>query len=360
MNAFDEILSDILTARHLYIYGAGIYGFEISAAIERLYGIKTYAFISSSKKGDGSDDSFAGKPHLSIEELPEDIEEALIIVVTPPDYHADIGKLLDNRPYVRYMVMEQRIIYEFMRRFYGKEYSLLSIEELGYLEKEKKSTFEIFRAVSVNDRKLLSGCPKQPYTIPIQCGAALTDRRVEELTDSCGDNISEKNGSYSELTGLYKAIRISTADYIGLCHYRRYLELSEEDYKRIAGNQIDAVLPLPYYCFGDSGFQWRRYISGEDMEILAEAVDKKEVFLNALGKSFLYNHNMFIARRDVAKDYGDWLFGILGAAETLFRKRDGSLKPRLMGYLGEVLTSVYFTVNAEKLKIVHAYENWLV
>ena len=78
------------------------------------------------------------------------------------------------------------------------------------------------------------------------------------LLDCDGRNISQKNGNYSELTVLYwiwKNQLISgcdKAEYYGLAHYRRILELTEDDMLRLENNEVDVVLPYP--------MRWKRYI----------------------------------------------------------------------------------------------------
>ena len=70
--------------------------------------------------------------------------------------------------------------------------------------------------------------PKDKMYLPLHVGAeGKMDPNGNVLDlgyvkDNTGDNISEKNSSYCELTGLYWAWKNLTADYIGLVHYRRY------------------------------------------------------------------------------------------------------------------------------------------
>lgn len=59
--------------------------------------------------------------------------------------------------------------------------------------------------------------------IPIQVGKALSQIDLGIQGDNTGDNISDLNPFYCELTAQYWAWKnLSDVEYIGLCHYRRY------------------------------------------------------------------------------------------------------------------------------------------
>lgn len=60
------------------------------------------------------------------------------------------------------------------------------------------------------------------------CGAFKNKVDEIELKDNNGDNISEKNNNYSELTGMYWLWKNVKSEYKGLFHYRRYLLLKKE------------------------------------------------------------------------------------------------------------------------------------
>ena len=64
--------------------------------------------------------------------------------------------------------------------------------------------------------------PTDPMYLPLHVGKAGKDLDLGFQGDNTGDNISEKNATYCELTGIYWAWKNLDADYIGLSHYRRH------------------------------------------------------------------------------------------------------------------------------------------
>lgn len=77
--------------------------------------------------------------------------------------------------------------------------------------------------------------------MPVQVGKSASTIDLGCQGDDVGDNISGKNKTYCELTGLYWAWKnLKDVDYIGLCHYRRYFDLSPKKYifKHIESDSI--------------------------------------------------------------------------------------------------------------------------
>ena len=70
--------------------------------------------------------------------------------------------------------------------------------------------------------------PAHPLLHPVQVGAALAQDHFPGFAhDDAGENISQKNRSYCELTAHYWAWKNVEADCYGFSHYRRYLYLDE-------------------------------------------------------------------------------------------------------------------------------------
>ena len=95
--------------------------------------------------------------------------------------------------------------------------------------------------------------PEEDIYVPVQVGAEGKDDLGYTL-DNSGDNISNKNSSFCELTGMYWAWKNLDADYIGLAHYRRHFSkkkkskdkfkniITEDEVKMLLKNN-DVILP---------------------------------------------------------------------------------------------------------------------
>lgn len=76
--------------------------------------------------------------------------------------------------------------------------------------------------------------PEDGCYLPLQVGKAGKEA-LGYQGDDTGDNISEKNPYYCELTGLYWAWKNLDAEYIGLVHYRRYFASKKRCFGRKIG-----------------------------------------------------------------------------------------------------------------------------
>ena len=78
--------------------------------------------------------------------------------------------------------------------------------------------------------------------VPLLNGSASQDEDFGYFRDDSGDNISNLNKYYAELTGEYWVWKNSKADIIGFCHYRRYFAKNFLLTKKIDKNDIIKIL----------------------------------------------------------------------------------------------------------------------
>jgi hypothetical protein len=275
-----------------------------------------------------------------------------------------------------------------------KEFLPLDVLKTG----AKRADIQLFMAKFYKDKHLDSDYKIPDWITPIQVGTALTDERVAEVIDSEGDNISSKNVNYSELTALYwvwknrlesqegmraamqQADDMNTVEtcanhgkdaahdrdkYYGLVHYRRILEMTEEDLYRLNENDVDAVLPYPMPYLPDIHAHHERYLQPVDWEALLTALRELQPEYAAkvpevFGQQYLYNYNIMLAKADVLRDYCRWLFPVLRRTEELSSPKGWERADRYIGYMGETLATLYFMVNRDKLKLVHVGCRFLI
>ncbi len=226
---------------------------------------------------------------------------------------------------------------------------------------------QMYMAKFYKDKPLKSEYRIPEWMIPIQVGSALCEERVADLLDCEGENISAKNVNYSELTALYwiwknRLTRGETGDkevYYGLSHYRRMLELSEDDLSRLIDNNVDAVLPYPMPYEPDIEEHHKRYLADVDWKALCRAIEELQpeyagTFGQILKQQYFYNYNIILARKSVLEEYCSWLFPILERVEQLSTPKGWERQDRYIGYMGETLETLYFMHNRNRLNITHA------
>ena len=237
-----------------------------------------------------------------------------------------------------------------------------------------------------------SPVPQHPFLFPIQVGSVLTQERFSGmLMDNTGENISEKNRSYCELTALYWAWKNDTADWQGLFHYRRYLDfrrLYVEDAKvrpywiadrpteivlQKAGYEppeelleqlrpYEAVVPLPEEMGRTAAEQYlcAPHHHARDFRLVEELLRRGDPRDRRAAETYfqrtrLYFGNLFLMRRSLLERYCAWLFPLL---EQYDREKEVSgYSPqalRVDGYLAERLLGVFLTrLQREKAAIAY-------
>ncbi len=218
-----------------------------------------------------------------------------------------------------------------------------------------------------------------PY-VPVHVGAKTSKHTLDMIGDDTGDNISEKNCSYCELTGMYWAWKnLKDYDVIGLCHYRRYfdfhgisrmflpcdgigsdrfenLDLSVPD-KLINDIKAGAVVLAKKWTFRyPLGVTYCACHMSQDYRTLKQLIKETRpereylTFIDVMEKSNrLSPCNMFLMNAENFNSYCEWLFPIL---EELEKRIDTSnynqYQKRVFGFIGERLLNVW--VELKKLK----------
>ncbi|PLR67924.1 DUF4422 domain-containing protein [Bacillus sp. UMB0893] len=192
--------------------------------------------------------------------------------------------------------------------------------------------------------------------------------------DNTGDNISLKNPSYCELTGIYWAWKNLTVNNIGLCHYRRYFtiqkktfnafnrtEMIERALKESDINKVletsDIILPKKRNYYIES--VWSHYQNAHNIKDLEEtkkiieeiSPEYLKSFENIMSGSTLYLFNMFVMKKEVFDNYCEWLFDILFELEKRIDISNyDNYQKRVFGFISERLFNVWLDYNEFSVK----------
>ncbi len=227
--------------------------------------------------------------------------------------------------------------------------------------------------------------PKDDLYIPIQVGAKNKENIDGFIRDDEGENISAKNPYFCELTAIYWAWKNLNADYIGLCHYRRFfacrkiLPLNEDKRLKciLSQEQIeeklkktDILLPKKRnYLIETLYSHYKHTMFVEPLDITGEIIKEKyseyyEEFEKLNKRRTAHMFNMFVMKKEFFDEYCAWLFDILFELEKrVDTSKYDSFHTRFFGRVSELLLDVWLNTKHykyEEIKVMGLKPtNWI-
>ena len=244
-----------------------------------------------------------------------------------------------------------------------------------------------------SDIKILISChkeidyPENDVYLPVHVGAQNAAQPLAGMQpDNEGENISDRNFTFCELTAQYWAWKNLEADYIGLCHYRRYFCFGQTKEKPNDHAQIVEPVLSPFsirkYRLDDAALireavgkadlirapYWdvagsltpsgkkrsiREHMVGyglftdKDVDKLIEIVSRlapeyKDSLIQYLDGSKYLGYNCFVMRRDLFERLCEFEFPVLLEFDRQFTYENmTTTRKRICGYFGEILYSVF-------------------
>lgn len=274
-----------------------------------------------------------------------------------------------------------------------------------------KSPIKIF--VSYH-KKFIKTCSE--IVIPMHIGRAIAKKPAYDgviknneykwlinntIGDDTGDNISSENRRYCELTAQYWVWKhleeFKGTDYIGFMHYRRqflfndkiptknrtlwylsipdmfcinsfrrlisYLNLNKKDiYKEVLGYDCVILKPFDVTNINSKSVKERfRFLvkpKAERLDVLEKTVKEmypeySDAVEKVLNGNMQVLCNMYIMKKELFKEYAQFLFNILSKLDKEFDYSENETPNtmRSIGYMGEVILTIFIMQKKHNLKI---------
>ena len=360
--------NQIENAPHVIIYGAKYLASLVFTCLtegQRRIPVDCYAVTDASKNVD----QIGATPVFQIEDIHLPKEDTFVFVAANfkkkvqdeiVAHLLELGYREQNILVVTWPVQDElrkNYILEEFRRNHRTYHTIEALKpENTY---DYKDRLKVYMAKCHLDKKV-----DHPYELPdwierIQVGTELTDFNMGFLADNMGENISAYNADFCELTATYWIWKHSQYPYVGLCHYRRPFNLTDQNIRSFIASDMDVLLTTPGVILPAASYHYARFAPAEDVGLLRDILGRRQPeYLRAMDALFqrrlFYHYNMLIAKKKVFDTFCEWLFPILFEMYHYYLDRGIERKNRYIGYVAENLTSVYFLKNADSLKIVHA------
>lgn len=200
--------------------------------------------------------------------------------------------------------------------------------------------------------------PDDKMYIPIHVGS-YGNESIGFQRDDEGINISQKNASFCELTGLYWAWKNLDSDYLGLAHYRRHFkgrDNSKDAFEKVLTNKEADILlsntdilvtKKRKYYIENIYDHYNHTLYIETLDTARDIILKKypsyiKSFDACMKHKYMHAFNMFIMKKDKFNEYCEWLFDILFELEGELKDKEyNTFHSRYPGRVSELLLDVW-------------------
>lgn len=205
--------------------------------------------------------------------------------------------------------------------------------------------------------------------------------------DNTGDNISVKNSSFCELTGLYWMWKNLDYDYLGLVHYRRHFSgknllyrgchnhseciLTSKELEPLL-DKYSVIVPKKRHYYIESLYSHYEHTHYKEHLDMTRAIieEKYPEYLTDYDETVYqtsgYMFNMFIMKKELVCDYCGWLFDILFELEQRAEKMGVSysqFQGRFYGRVSEIIFNAWLHhqhVTVKEIPYIHLGKiNWI-
>lgn len=239
--------------------------------------------------------------------------------------------------------------------------------------------------------------PKDDFIVPIVVGNNASFFPANGLRDNTGDNISQLNPYYCELTAMYwiwKNYDQHADNIIGLVHYRRYFykhswviskiarlcrkfEIGDYlklftlskystiqllNHKRIIVPILEGVTHHGIRMTNKEEYALSHFAS--DWELIKEIISTSfpaylRTFERFENSNVRFNCNMFITRRKDFDAYCAWLFPLLDEFYKRTTISEDPYQARVVGFIAERIINVYVMHNYEEDEIEYMEKSFI-
>lgn len=198
------------------------------------------------------------------------------------------------------------------------------------------------------DKPLTQNVSESIYDTSIQAGAALTDIRICNLNDldDCPDSISDRNRRYSEATAMYWIGCHIDSEYVGITHYRRRFDLTDDQLNKLMDDEVDIITTVPVDLGASIENDYRKVLFSKDWDLFMEILKRRDPVdydfaVKCFESNMLHVGNINVFKADLYIEFWKWAFPIMDEFWRTSPEKTDVYQHRDVGFIAERLSHLF-------------------